>query len=158
MESLPPMDDPFVNKDEPSFPTQRPGCITAYVLIFGTLWTLGFFGTMLITFGVMGVQSNDLPRNASFITVLIVFVIVAIFVLLLFVYLRGVWQMRNWARIVAIGLHSLGLCGSLVQIANGSMSRVSRFNSGPTIVGAIIGLLIALYIVYWFATNREKFN
>jgi hypothetical protein len=77
-------------------------------------------------------------------------VFAAVIAALYFVIARGLWLLRNWARIVVIVLQVLSVLGILSQLPNNS--------SGLVLIVAVFGLAIAAYILYWFASHGEYFE
>ena len=77
-------------------------------------------------------------------------VFAAVIAALYFVIARGLWLLRNWARIVVIVLQVLSILGILSQLPNNS--------SGLVLIVAVFGLAIAAYILYWFASHGEYFE
>jgi hypothetical protein len=66
-------------------------------------------------------------------------VFAAVIAALYFVIARGLWLLRNWARIVVIVLQVLSVLGILSQLSNNS--------SGLVLIVAVFGLAIAAYIL-----------
>jgi len=77
-------------------------------------------------------------------------VFAAVIAALYFVIARGLWLLRNWARIAVIVLQGLGVLGSLFQIPNSS--------SGLSLIAAVLGLAIGASILFWFASHGEYWN
>jgi FtsH-binding integral membrane protein len=118
---------------------ERPGCVTAYAILFGIAAVVscmaGFFLLANSRDGVQGLSS---------------IVFAAVIAALYFVIARGLWLLRNWARIVVIVLQVLSVLGILSQLSNNS--------SGLVLIVAVFGLAIAAYILYWFASHGEYFE
>jgi hypothetical protein len=113
---------------------QRPGCVTAFVLlnvVGATLLVLGqIFTVALRTY----VDEADILGLVTALVLAGLTVAVAI----------GLWQLKNWARIAIIVLLSLNMLLLVVFVFSG-------------ILPAVIGLLIDGFIIYWFATNKQYF-
>ncbi|HSJ57212.1 MAG TPA: tetratricopeptide repeat protein [Anaerolineae bacterium] len=75
----------------------------------------------------------------------------------------GLWFMKNWARIILIVLHSLGLLGALanVVLTFTTLNDLAPGGAGTAALpfGCVAFGAIALeaYIIFWFATNRWRF-
>lgn len=127
---------------------ERPGCVTAYAILLGIAAGI---------FAISGIFGGFLMPDAGLGFTLISLVIAGLFFLLV----RGLWQLKNWARIIIIVLQSLGILGSLIQGCNVLNIATSYGFSGEitgAICGTVIGLGISGYIIYWFATNGEYFS
>ncbi len=61
--------------------------------------------------------------------------------------------LRNWARLLIIGVHALGILGSVFSICN-SYTGADFF---PAIISTLIGLVIGGIIIQWFVTNANEF-
>jgi hypothetical protein len=120
---------------------KRPGCVTAYAILLGIAAVVscmaGFFlpANSRDGIGIQGLSS---------------IVFAAVIAALYFVIARGLWLLRNWARIVVIVLQVLSVLGILSQLPNNS--------SGLVLIVAVFGLAIAAYILYWFASHGEYFE
>jgi len=118
---------------------ERPGCVTAYAILLGIAAVVscmaGFFLLANSRDGIQGLSS---------------IVSAAVIAALYFVIARGLWLLRNWARIVVIVLQVLSVLGILSQLPNNS--------SGLVLIVAVFGLAIAAYILYWFASHGEYFE
>jgi hypothetical protein len=91
-----------------------------------------------------------------------------IFFGVLYIFLGlGLWNQKNWARVVVIVLQSLGVAGTLLQVCLLVWSYSSLGNAygyDPTMSictslgGTVVGLAISGYILYWFASNGDYFS
>ena len=117
---------------------ERPGCVTAYAILLGIAAVVSCMAGFLLLFARDGIQS------------LSSIVFAAVIAALYFVIARGLWLLRNWARIVVIVLQVLSVLGILSQLPNNS--------SGLVLIVAVFGLAIAAYILYWFASHGEYFE
>jgi hypothetical protein len=117
---------------------ERPGCVTAYAILLGIAAVVSCMAGFLLLFARDGIQG------------LSSIVFAAVIAALYFVIARGLWLLRNWARIVVIVLQVLSVLGILSQLPNNS--------SGLVLIVAVFGLAIAAYILYWFASHGEYFE
>jgi len=137
---------------------QRPGCVTAYAVLLGIgagLFVLAALG------GVCGLTSDSgLGLGVGELLILAIGLGVACLYILL---ARGLWRLKNWARVTVIVLQSLGVAVALLQVC-GAIGGVSggvygsETGVGPILLGAVVGLAISGYIIYWFATHRQYFS
>jgi hypothetical protein len=124
---------------------QRPGCVTAYALLFFLAAALGLLSPFLIRFGPAGseLSQQDLTFGS------IRSIAQAVILLLLAV---GLWRLRRWAvaLVVAWVLYTFG--NSLyASIATGNSNVSSAWY--PIVSG-----LFALAVVYWFVKNQQLFE
>lgn len=118
--------------------TERPGCVTAYVLL------MAFCGGLLL---LAGMTSAATPFT---------FLMVIALAGLYFAYAYGLWKLKNWARILLIGLHGLSLAVSVISLLirlGGGAGETKSFS-----LVSVIGWAISGYIIYWFASNGDKFD
>jgi hypothetical protein len=128
------------SQDEPA-PSQlykRPGCVTAYAVILG-------IGAVLV--GLLGIISIFASVSDADLSIgpAIIFLAAAV---VDFLIARGVWRLKNWARIAVIVVQSLGILFSLLGL----------FAQALPVFGTVIGLGVSGYIVYWFASHSEYFD
>jgi len=117
---------------------KRPGCVTAYAVLLGIGAILaGLLGILAI---IMLISGEDLSAASA-----IFFLVAAV---LDFLIARGVWRLKNWARIAIIVVQSLGMLISLLGLLAEALP----------VFGTVIGLGISSYIVYWFASHSEYFD
>jgi hypothetical protein len=109
---------------------ERPGCVTAYVIL---LW----IAAVLIALGGIVTGINEKQFG-----IVIGGVVVGG---LEFVLATGIWRLKNWARIIVIVLQSVGVVVGVISLFMGNLA-------------SIIGLAIGGYILYWFASHREYFG
>jgi len=112
--------------------------VTAYAILLGIAAVVSCMAGFLLLFARDGIQG------------LSSIVFAAVIAALYFVIARGLWLLRNWARIVVIVLQVLSVLGILSQLPNNS--------SGLVLIVAVFGLAIAAYILYWFASHGEYFE
>jgi hypothetical protein len=138
-------------------PRERPGCVTAYAVLLFISAGLAALGGLIAGLSMM----SDSAYQFMGLGIMVVILIVAG---LYFLLGRGLWQLKNWARIIVMILQGLGLLGSLLSMCN-ALSLTSNpgfygYQSDPTgsIIGGIVGLAIGGYILYWFAVHAEYFD
>jgi hypothetical protein len=68
-------------------------------------------------------------------------------------YMRGLWKMRNWARILTIILH-----GGMIIIE--LLLFIQQLQAGMVAesLSVVGGILISVFIAVWFAVNGNKFG
>lgn len=123
--------------NEPTYTSQlkRPGCITATAL-FISIIAVAYLGRAVLAVLVTG-------DTGSMVGAITTGVLAGIYLLVA----RGLWQLKNWARIAFIVLNCLGIILIILIMI-----------SLPVFVPGIIGLVISGYIVYWFASHGESFH
>ena len=119
---------------------ERPGCVTAYAILLGIAAVVSCMAGFFLLFANRGDGIQGLSS----------IVFAAVIAALYFVIARGLWLLRNWARIVVIVLQVLSVLSILSQLPNNS--------SGLVLIVAVFGLAIAAYILYWFASHGEYFE
>lgn len=124
------------NKPANTGQSQRPGCITAAAIL------LGIVSLMAVMRAVLSVLATG-DEGA-----LVGLVTAAILGVVYFLVARGLWRLKNWARIAFIVLNGLSM---LLAIA----MAVSLPDLAP---GVVVGLVIGGYVIYWFASHGEYFR
>ena len=148
----------------------RPGCVTAYaVFLFfgagtmalaGVIFALLFFGN---TNGASSIwtRMGFAPLGApGTIGISLILGLTMLFIIFYIVIGWGLWNLKNWARILVIGLHSLGLCSALYSIFSVIFNFANKGAGSPmvSISGGLFNLIVAGIIIYWFSTNGDYFN
>lgn len=125
----------------------RPGCVTVYAILLGAG---AFFLAISSLIGGIIVLGSDVAIG------LLLMVGGSALAALEFLIARGLWNMRNWARIIVIILQILGVLNGLLQM----FLRIAIFGSVSLIdIGIfILGLAIGGYVIYWFASHGEYFR
>ena len=113
---------------------QRPGCITAFVILLMAGVCLSVLQQGLSLALAPYVDEGNYIGIGVALALAILIIAVAI----------GLWRLMNWARIAIIVLLSL------------NMLLLAAFVFSGFLV-ALIGLLVDGYIIYWFATNKQHF-
>lgn len=126
---------------------RRPGCVTAYAVLLGAGAGLMAIGGMI---GGILALGDDVAAG------LVLMAVSSVLAILYFLLARGLWNMRNWARIIIIIFQILGVLISLLQISlkiviGGSISAIE-------LTAFIFGLAMAGYVIYWFASHGEYFR
>ena len=136
---------------------ERPGCVTIYASL------LGITASLIALFGIIAGIAMISGRYGSGAVGLVIIVVAGVMAGLEFLLARGLWQQKNWARITVIVLQSLSVLSNLLSVC-GTLGVSSYSSYGhrtdPTAVicGAIGGLAIGGYIIYWFASHGEYFS
>lgn len=139
------------NRSTYTYEPERPGCVTAYAIFIGIVAGLIAIGGLFGGFYLMGGEGHN-----SGLAGLFVILVAGGGAVLEIVIARGLWLLKNWARILVIVLQSLSILINLISMCV-SLSGSSD-NSGTSIAGKIIATVINAYIVYWFANNGEYFK
>ncbi len=131
-------------------PHGRPGCVTAYAIL------------LCIGAGIAAVRSI-ISLSMEGATASTFFIVYGLGAGLGLGLARGVWQMRNWARLLVVVLQGFGLLVYLLSILRGlGASSDSAYDSGTNSTGTIVGIIIRFvvggYVVYWFASHDEYFS
>jgi hypothetical protein len=98
---------------------------------------------------------SDFPRGTAIILAS------AVPAILWFLLARGIWNLKNWARIVVVILQGLGFLGNVLLVILVGMAYDPKIHSGYTWQFTCITLpmvVIGTYTLYWFATNGEYFD
>lgn len=133
---------------EPASPrvAKRPGCVTAYALLLGIWATLcGALVIVSVVFAVFVQDPATVPVELVFPLALVV---------VGFLIARGLWRLRNWARIAVIVLHSLWIVLFLLRLVTLPEGLDPAFALGAVLVG--VG--ISGCIIYWLASHGEHFE
>ena len=146
----------------------RPGCVTAYaILLFlgAGLMALGGIVIAILLFGSSAtLKSMNLGASSlgamSALGGIIAFLICSLFVVFYIVLGWGLWNLKNWARILVIIIQSLGLCGNIFSIIAPILNLSSNTHANPlaTLSGGVFGLVLGGIIIYWFGSHGEYFN
>lgn len=134
------------------FVPERPGCVSAYAVLLGVAAVLTGIGGLIVLLAGMAFGETIKGSGFALVIILILYLVIAV---LYFLLARGLWQMKNWARVVVIVLHSLAILASVCSISALPGSETSQ---GSTLVGTVAGLIISGIIIYWFATHRQQFH
>lgn len=116
----------------------RPGCVSAYAVFLGVA---GGFAALKSIISALRAGSGAIG----------IFLLCAAFAALYVLFARGLWQMRNWARITVIVMQTLGFALNLVTL----LLPIGR---ALYVIGSILGLILNGYIIYWFSTHGELFR
>jgi tetratricopeptide (TPR) repeat protein len=157
--------------------SKRPGCVSVYALLTGigaALGLLGILGSAALVFGsrsgledVLSLSDGYSLLTAQQFTTIVAgslgFALLASTINLAIAI--GLWNMKNWARIVEILRQGLGLLFSL--LAGGAFLILYRralaqydLASYPTffLAALFVGLIVQAYFIFWFVANRELFH
>jgi hypothetical protein len=124
--------------------------VTAYAILLG-------IASGIIGLGGLAVGAVQLgqPGNAG---IGLATIVIAVTVGVLYGLLtRGIWRLKNWARVVVIVLQGIACAANLLS-ACASPGSSSRTASGPALLSAFVGLAISAVIIYWFASHSEYFS
>ena len=126
----------------------RPGCITAYaiLLIGGSVMGLASSACLLALYLGAVITTPDIST-----TMLApeLFYPLPLLVLNLLAAL-GLWRMRRWGMILVVINIGLGFFLALI--------RLPSFSDASVMIPFVLGVLLNVYILYWFHRNRYKFN
>lgn len=109
---------------------KRPGCLTAYAILLA----IGAASS-----GIGGIAYGITEKNIG---LALGAVVVAG---LEFLLALGIWRLKNWARIIMIVLHGLGVLTGLISLFMGNAA-------------SLLSLVIGGTILYWFIAHHEYFT
>jgi hypothetical protein len=143
-----------MNSDKPSeaVPTgekgsvlKRPGCVTAYALLFFLAACLGLLSPLLYTSSSLGSELSAqelLIRSVRSVAQAVISIMLAV----------GLWRLRRWA----VGLV---LLWAIFTFGNGVFSAATTWaDRGSAAWYIVLSGLFALLIIYWFIKNRALFK
>lgn len=137
----------------PAAALKRPGCLTAYALLL--FISAGFAGVGMILGGVAQAGQDAAAAIALILSG-------AATAGLLGALARGLWRLRNWARMVVIVIQGLTVVvyalGVVVSLAGPAVPGVAQFDPVAGLCSAVVGLAISGSILGWFARNRKLFD
>lgn len=131
---------------------ERPGCVSAYAVLLLIVAGLSLIVTLFG--GIEGADASSVVLMLAGIGLNIALGI-------------GLWQLKEWARILLIVLLSLGLAGSfimllIVAVTWSKAAPFDLFGLGDYIAiwifGVLIGMGVSGYVLYWFASNKKYFH
>ena len=143
----------------PAKELKRPGCVTAYAVLLilgaGLAALVGLSG---------GASFSELGSAVAGTITTAAFVVAAIYV----VAAIGLWQLKNWARILILIISGLGTASSILTLVSvfltptGNVSPYylqSSYYTGMALsfVTGLIGLGINSTIFSWFRKNKQYF-
>ncbi len=115
----------FETPAPPPAPQERPGCVTAYAILLAFGGAIRFF--FALTFdSAWTLLGATLDILAAY----------------------GLWNRKNWGRILAMVLGVLGIFYYTL------LDVYTRYG----VIGFLISLIINGIIIWWFAFHREYFN
>jgi hypothetical protein len=144
------------------FSGERPGCLTAYVVL---LYGPGIAGGILAAVAGIAYILIDLTAGSNAGTGTGISPVFFGILMALFCYwiARGFWDMRSWARYWALFQQGLSVPGS-ISLATPILAGLANGDTSVILVTAalsVIGLGFAAlngYTVYWFAVNGKYFS
>jgi hypothetical protein len=138
---------------------RRPGIVTAYVIISCIIAVAASISgiasgvRMMRAFAGLGWFSVAISGGSA-----ILYCVVGI----------GLWRLKNWARVVTMILHALGILGifssflSVVRSMTSSSLLYGGYNypfSPPLmLLVLVVGLCVRGYTIYWFSAHEEYFG
>jgi len=127
---------------------ERPGCLTAYVILM-------VIATVGIVFLTLSLTSSLSSYGSSGVTGIYTLILIGA-AIYNFIAAYGIWNLKNWGRImVMIGI-GLSIASNVLQLCT-ALSASSSSSQG-TLIGTIIGIPLASYVFYWFYNNGELFE
>ncbi|MCP4535837.1 MAG: tetratricopeptide repeat protein [Chloroflexi bacterium] len=131
---------------------ERPGCLTAYASLMG-------FGAVLqgmggLVFGVTEMVVDPLTGMGM----IMINVVPAT---LCFLVARGIWNLKNWARIVVVILQGLGFLLNVLFVILVGMAYDPKIHAGYSIQFLCLmlpAIVIGTYMLYWFLASGEYFD
>lgn len=125
---------------------ERPGCVTAYAVL------LGIAAVMLALAGWIG--GSTLMSEGDDEIGLLLLVAGTIGAVLYFVIARGLWQMRNWARVLVMVVTGLGIAGNLITMC----ASITGNAAGVGIISGLISVVVGGIVFFWFYDNGYLFS
>ncbi|MBX3058973.1 MAG: hypothetical protein KF770_21105 [Anaerolineae bacterium] len=129
----------------------RPGCVTAYAVLLWLAAAVYICGAL--TVGVFSLSDTNMAAIG-----LILALIVAAFAVIPILMGIGLWKMTMWGWWLVVISNGLGVMGGLLNLLGGMLLLTEDPTAIATLCGAVIGLAINGYILYWFITNRVLFG
>lgn len=123
----------------------RPGCVTAYAVL------LGIAAVFLVLGGWIG--GSTLMSEGDDEIGLLIIVAGTIGAVLYFAIARGLWQMRNWARVLVMVVAGLGIAGNLITMC----VSITGNAAGVGIISGLISVVVGGIIFFWFYDNAYLF-
>jgi tetratricopeptide (TPR) repeat protein len=169
---------PVEARPAPAAARHRPGCVTLYaVLVFlggltGILFAVMEGVGLVAGSGLLG-EAFQLPSQLDTLAGMAPLGLalgaaagVTLFFSVLYLALGvGLWRMKNWARVVVIILQILGVFGSLasagltIGLIRETSTAYGALGFPPALlISLAVGLIIEVYIIFWFLFNRERFG
>ena len=134
-------------------PRTRPGCLTAYALLL--LVSAGLAGVGMVLGGVAQASKDFAVGTALILGGAITAGQIGSLA-------RGLWRLRNWARMVVIVVQGLTVVvyalGVVVSLAGPAVPGIAQFDPVAGLCSAVVGLAISGSILGWFARNRKLFD
>jgi len=147
MLTLPKRETQHRSYSNPSASTaKRPGCLAAYTVL------MGIMSAALALGGLVGGVSMMSDGDAG--SGLLVMAGGLIGGGLYFLLTRGLWRMRNWARILMLVLSALSIVSSVVTMCE----SLSGAASGTGFFTGLLGIIVPGIIFYWFYDNGHLFS
>jgi hypothetical protein len=147
-------------RPEDSYPAtderpRRPGCLIAWVMIFGSYTLVTGFLTLfdVVSVGAFG------PADGVFMLLIAAAQVLSLGIVI------GVWQRRPWARIPAIGLHFVLIALLIVSLVQSpgvdpatAETAEDEFRASADVFGTAFWLALNGVYIWWLATRREVFE
>lgn len=132
----------------------RPGCIAAYALLVG-------LSGLIFTLGLVLTVADLASDRASLVAQLPMIGLLALFPIFLLTLATGLWRMKRWARLIAMGIHGLAFAAGVSAIAAALI--LERAALGPLDVIGLVAemaptLLISGSVWTWLARNGGRFG
>lgn len=133
--------------------SERPGCVTAYaaVVLLG-----GLGGLATIPLLLLPALAGD---RGSLAFLILVTLCTGIMSLIPIATSIGLWRMRTWGWWLFVVVHSLGLSLVVFSLSFAFLAaNEGQALSGEWVIGSVIGLASGGGVLYWFLTNRRRFQ
>jgi len=133
---------------------ERPGCVTAYAVLLGII--AAFAGLAGLLFGFTTMINREFNLAAGLVLSVVMLAVGGFYIMVS----RGLWELKNWARIVIIVTSSIGLIGPVLSILVVLVSPTSAQGVDPLIYLCLVGVQSAIpgYFLYWFSANGKYFQ
>ncbi len=137
----------IMSPSEPSISAvERPGCVAFFAIPTAIISVLvigfgGLYGLSLIIEGNVGEGLLALLVSIGVGSLYLIFA-------------RGLWNMRNWARVIILVFSGIGLVGSVITMC----TSLSGDAVGARFLAGLVGLIIPGIFFYWFYDNGNLFS
>lgn len=132
---------------------KRPGCVTLYVV--GMAFLLGL-PLVIVVLPMLAPRGPAPSANLTGGAITLIFI--TVWAGVLFLILRGIWRLRNWARNLVILFHMVLIFVGAINLAQDvSVRSIAGYVPIPYLFGGLLGILINVLVVLWFMGRREQF-
>ncbi len=128
-------------------PRERPGCVTLYAALL-------FLGAALVAIVGFVVAARVASSSGNVALSLAELAGLWIVAALYFLLARGLWRLKNWARIIIIVIQGLGVVVDFLLLC----VSVGGSGNAQNLISSLVGLVTGGIILYWFSAHGEYFS